>query len=82
MNNTNTNDDPNKFCSWCGDDVEPRRWGLGYHTCMNCGEIDSQVERKSWCITQPYGKGGYQLIHPDSIKETLHNTNQKQPRGI
>jgi hypothetical protein len=49
---------------------------------MNCGEIDSQVERKSWCITQPYGKGGYQLIHPDSIKETLHNTNQKQPRGI
>jgi ribosomal protein L37AE/L43A len=25
-------------CNQCGDDIEPRRYALGYRTCLWCGE--------------------------------------------
>jgi len=34
------------YCYHCGDDVNPRRWQLGYKVCMPCGELRSkQVTR-------------------------------------
>lgn len=69
-----------KFCMWCGDDVDPRRWSLGYRTCLICGEERARLERLSWCVVQEYGKGGYQYVTQESARTTLRQTNQKQPR--
>ena len=26
------------FCIHCAHEVNPRRWALGYHTCLPCGD--------------------------------------------
>lgn len=70
----------NCFCCWCGDDVEPRRWALGYRACLACGEASARAARASWCVVQEYGKGAYQFVTPASAHKTLRETNQKQPR--
>lgn len=67
-------------CWGCGDDVDPRRWARGYRLCMPCGEKQAQAERKSWCVAQEYGKGGYQFITSERALQTLRETNQKNPR--
>ena len=48
-------------CCWCGDDVEPRRWALGYRACLYCGEELARQERKSWCVA-PMHKSNYVLV--------------------
>jgi hypothetical protein len=69
------------WCCWCGDDVEPRRWSLGYRCCLFCGEEIARQERKTWCIVQEYGKGGYQYVTAQAAPTTLKQTNQKHTRG-
>lgn len=69
-----------KFCCWCGDDVEPRRWSLGYRCCLFCGEEIARQERKGWCVVQEYGKGAYQFVTASAAPKTLRETNQKQQR--
>jgi hypothetical protein len=27
-----------RYCCWCGDDVDPQRWAIGYKYCLTCGE--------------------------------------------
>ena len=77
-----TRTDPQSFnCTWCGDDVEPRRWLLGHHVCLFCGEEQARADRASWCVVQEYGKGPYQLITPTAAHTTLRQTNQKNLRG-
>jgi hypothetical protein len=69
-------------CTCCYDEtVDPRRWEAGYSTCLPCGELQAQRERKSWTVVQPYGKGGYQFVTSQAAREVLRNTNQKQPRN-
>ena len=68
-------------CEHCGDDVHIERWNLGYHYCKFCGEDAARAERKSWCIIQEYGKGGYMFVTPEAAPTTLKQTNQKQLRG-
>lgn len=29
-------------CLTCGEDVHPKRWSLGYRTCLTCGELDAK----------------------------------------
>jgi len=48
-------------CCWCGDDVEPPRWELGYRVCLVCGEEQAIKERASWCIA-PMHKSNYILV--------------------
>jgi hypothetical protein len=48
-------------CCWCGDDIEPARWALGYRVCLFCGEEAARLERTSWCIA-PMHKSNYMLI--------------------
>ena len=59
------------YCTWCGDDVEPRHWQLGHRACLFCREDIAKAERKSWCVAIPYSKGAYQLItNYDDLKHT------------
>ena len=68
------------LCINCGDEVNERRWELGYKTCLWCGEEHAKQERKTWCVVQEYGKGGYQFVTATAAPKTLKETNQKQPR--
>lgn len=64
----------------CGDTVPAGRFALGYRTCLACGEEDARSARAGWCVVQEYGKGAYQYVTPSSARQTLRETNQKQPR--
>lgn len=48
------------FCS-CGEEVDPRRYVLGYRTCLACGEQAAKTERAGWCIA-PMHKSNYVLV--------------------
>lgn len=67
-------------CNWCGDDVHPMRWALGYRTCPVCGEARAKQERMGWCIVQEYGKGNYMYVSAETARDKLKQTNQKHPR--
>lgn len=47
----------------CYDEVHPKRWALGYRTCLQHG-----APPKEFVVAQPFNKGGYQLISPADIK--------------
>ena len=69
------------YCTWCGDDVEPRRWLIGHHTCLFCGEEQARAGRASWTVTQQYQKGPYQYVTQETAPTMLRQTNQKNLRG-
>ena len=48
-------------CTVCGDDIEPKRYAIGYKTCLMCGEEHARAERMGWCIA-PMHKSNYMLI--------------------
>ena len=60
-------------CCWCGDDIEPARWALGYRVCLFCGEEAARLERTSWCVA-PMHKSNYMLI---TDRRDLHGLNNK-----
>ena len=64
---------PELNCCWCGDDVDPRRWLLGYRVCLFCGEEQAKQERTAWCIA-PMHKSNYVLI---TDRRDLHGLNNK-----
>lgn len=47
------------FCVCCSNDVNPQRWRLGYHTCLQCGE--SKARSYKHCIV-PLAKSNYQPV--------------------
>lgn len=59
-------------CIWCGDDVEPKRYQLGYRLCLWCGEEEARQQRTSWCIA-PMHKSNYILIKDPSDLKGLNN---------
>ena len=38
-------------CIECGDEFSPRRFALGYYTCLECGDTDAA-----------YNKGAYMYV--------------------
>ena len=57
-------------CIECGDNFNPKRFKLGYRTCIECGEEIAQVEmvRKSLCVAPAYNKGAEMVIPQSDIK--------------
>jgi len=49
------------LCTQCADEIDPRRYALGYHTCLFCGEEAAQIARATWCVA-PMHKSNYMLI--------------------
>jgi len=45
----------------CGDDITPGRWGLGYRTCLSCGEAQIRANPPTRCAV-PLNKSNYMLI--------------------
>lgn len=52
----------NYECIECGGEVAPGRWALKRYTCLPCGEKQSKLERRSWCIAPISNKAAYTLI--------------------
>jgi len=50
-----------RICHTCGDDISPKRYLLGYRTCLYCGEEEAKAERAHWCVA-PMHKSNYMLI--------------------
>lgn len=58
-------------CRVCGNHVSPGRYAIGYRYCLDCGDSMAMEERASWCVTQLYSKGNYQLVtDPSDLKRT------------
>ena len=56
------------LCRKCGDEVSAGRAGIGYTTCLSCGEQDAKEARMGWCIA-PMNKSNYILItDPEHLK--------------
>jgi len=56
----------------CSRVVHPKRWGLGYRTCLVCGELEARKE--THCVV-PMGKSNYIVV---TDKETLKQLNPKR----
>lgn len=51
--------DAKYVCDECGKAVDARRWALGIHLCMPCGEANSKLRVR--CIV-PLHKSNYILV--------------------
>lgn len=68
-------------CRICGGEFPAARKALKYTTCLKCGDGVAVQERRSWCVIQEYGKGGYQFVTSSAATRTLRETNQKHTRS-
>lgn len=60
-------------CIECGDNFNPKRFKLGYRTCIECGEEVAQIEmvRKSRCVAPAYNKGAYMYVTSSQMAKDL-----------
>ena len=73
MNDENEREEEGELnCCWCGDDVAPRRWEIGFRSCMACGELQAVKERASWCIA-PMHKSNYILLTDRNDLKGINN---------
>ena len=51
-------------CIECGDYFSPRRFDLGYYTCLECGDAaaSKQIAIKARRTAPAYNKGAYMYI--------------------
>lgn len=64
--------DEEKACVWCGADVHPKRWALGYNLCLVCGEEQARSDRDEWCIV-PMHKSNYFLCTDRADLKGINN---------
>jgi hypothetical protein len=56
----------------CGEEIDPRRWNLGYRTCLECG--DSIAKKVKRCVV-PINKSNYMMV---TDRELLKQLNPKR----
>lgn len=62
-------------CNKCGDDVEEKRWQLGYHTCLHCGEKDALQYKH--CIV-PMPKSNYIVVTDLDLLKGLNSSHKSK----
>jgi ribosomal protein L37AE/L43A len=62
---------PQHVCRNCGDNIDTRRWALGYKFCLVCG--DEYAKQKKFCVV-PMHKSNYVAVFD---KEMLVGANNK-----
>ena len=52
-------------CKECDETYSQKRFNLGYHTCLECGQADAlqELKRKSRCTAPAFNKGAYTYIY-------------------
>ena len=61
-------------CLSCGEYVHPKRWQLGYRTCLDCGEV---MARAVVHTQLPLNKSNYVYASPNDT-ETPKQLNPKR----
>lgn len=64
----------NYECMQCGEEIDPRRYNLGYCTCLQCGEKAAKQARMGWTVA-PMHKSNYVLV---TDRELLKQFNPKR----
>lgn len=54
------------FCRQCGDDIEPKRWALGYKFCLPCG--DEIAKGKKYTIVPMHKSNYVACFNHDDLK--------------
>jgi len=68
--------DSHQLCRNCGDDIDLRRWEIGFKFCLPCGEERARLVKH--IVQIPFSKGAYQYIHnPDDLKITNPKRNNR-----
>lgn len=62
-------------CNKCGDDVEEKRWQLGYHTCLSCGEKDA-LQYKHTIVPMP--KSNYIVVTDLNLLKGLNSSHKSK----
>ena len=59
----------NPECIECGEEFNPKRFDLGYRTCLECGDkhATKQILMKAKCTAPAYNKGAYMYITSSSM---------------
>ncbi len=57
------------YCRFCGDDINPQRYRLGYGSCLDCGE---RLARKRKHTVVPMHKSNYQVVTNRDILQWLN----------
>lgn len=57
------------YCRACGREVAKARWGLGFHLCLDCGELRARAYKH--CIV-PMAKSNYQPVTDLSLLKQLN----------
>lgn len=64
----------NQPCRNCGDDIDLRRWSLGFKFCLPCGEERAQQVRHT---IVPMHKSNYVLITDTELLKGINNKYQR-----
>jgi hypothetical protein len=64
------------LCRVCGDDVDERRWFLGFKLCLRCGEEQARQDRRGWTILTPH-KQGAMFFTAQTAREAAQGINNK-----
>jgi hypothetical protein len=56
-------------CNRCGDDIDDRRYKIGYRTCLFCGEEDARAYKH--CAV-PLSKSNYILVTDVNMLKQLN----------
>lgn len=57
----------------CGDDVPPKRYSLGYRTCLPCGEKEA-LQRKHTIVPMP--KSNYIVVTDLNLLKGLNSSHK------
>jgi ribosomal protein L37AE/L43A len=58
-------------CRNCGDEVNLKRWALGYKFCLPCGDDIAKTQNKQRCVV-PMNKSNYMLVTDYSLLKQLN----------
>lgn len=62
-------------CNKCGDDVDIKRWQLGYHTCLHCGEKDALTFKHT---IVPMPKSNYIVVTDLELLKGLNSSHKSK----
>ena len=57
------------FCRMCGNGVDPRRYQLGFNTCLECGERNAKRVRHT---VVPMHKSNYTVVTDRDLLQWLN----------
>jgi hypothetical protein len=61
------------YVCFCGDDIPPKRYALGYNTCLRCGDAIAR-QRKHTIVPMP--KSNYIVVTDMSLLKGLNSSHK------